>query len=124
MVARFCSLARARLIPTEVSWPPPSLVVSAPHRLSGAGAVRGTGGRLLSAPDALAGELGLVVQAWPVWVYGRPTAGSELCSRHECPAAYRILPWGWSTTWTDAQVKGQVIECRPDVDPRHRMGVH
>jgi hypothetical protein len=25
---------------------------------------------------------------------------------------------------TDAQVKGQVIECRPDVDPRHRMGVH
>jgi hypothetical protein len=25
---------------------------------------------------------------------------------------------------TDAQVKGQVIERRPDVDPRHRMGVH
>jgi hypothetical protein len=24
----------------------------------------------------------------------------------------------------DAQVKGQVIEHRPDVDPRHRMGVH
>src|SRR5882724_2942205 len=43
----------------------PSLVVSAAQRLSGAGAVPGTGRCLLSAPDAYAGELGLVVEAWP-----------------------------------------------------------
>lgn len=47
--------------------PPPCLVVSAAPRLSGAGAVHGTGERLLSAPDALAMENVLNQQTEEGW---------------------------------------------------------
>ena len=48
----------------------------------GLGRSPGTGGRLPSAPDASAGELGLVVQAWPVRA---PTVSGEVLTTRTHP---------------------------------------
>ena len=104
---------------------PPCLVVSAAHHLSGAGAVRGTGGHLLSAPDALAGELGLGVQAWSVRVYGPPRRVVSCAHGRNAPRPIASCH-GAGPSPGDRRLGGRPghQKWRPDVDPRHRMGVH